>query len=111
MWWNPPEPVRWDLVLGNAPCESSKRVRDSSPPLSGSTSRASTPERPPVGTPMFASGQRFHHICIFRGSVVASICPRLVSGSLPLGLQGKTGFPFLATASAALRSVAGAELG
>jgi hypothetical protein len=50
-------------------------------------------------------------MCIFLGSVVASMCPRLVSGSLPPGLQGKMGFPFLAADKAAFISVALLEMG
>ena len=45
----------------------------------------------PVATPMFASGQRSNQCTGVRSSVVASLTPCAVSGTLPRGLDGQDG--------------------
>ena len=54
--------------------------------------------------PMFASGHRPQYSLMRDGSVVASLKPCGVSGSLPRGLHGKTGTLCFAYSNAAARS-------
>src|SRR5215203_4930016 len=103
--WTPPPPVRVLAVFGTGAPSRSSLARLSRPPSSTSTSRTTIPLFLPVGSPMLAEGQRFHHRSITRRSVVASQWPLRVSGLLAPGSQGNTGTPRPAYASDALSSV------
>src|SRR5690349_4516746 len=73
----------------------------------GSRSMTNAPTAFPVGTPIIARGQRFHHPVITDSSVVASLNPCLISGRLSFGSHGKTGHPRRAycNANASMRTV------
>src|SRR5215212_8647271 len=101
----PPPPVRVLAVFGTGAPARSSLARLSRPPSSTSTSRTTMPLFLPVGSPMLAEGQRFHHRSIARRAVVASQWPLRVSGLLASGSQGNTGTPRPAYLRAALSSV------
>src|SRR5215208_6494113 len=61
------------------------------------------PEMLPVGMPMFAPGKRLPHICRRLGSVVASLKPCGVRGSLPL--RGNEGISRWAKSKAVFRKI------
>lgn len=90
------------VVAGISPCSRVNVSSEAVPPASGSMSRIKSPDRSPVGIPMFASGQRFHHAVIRLLSVVAFAGQSLISDLFSPDRIGNTGVPRFAYLSAAL---------
>src|SRR5262245_26854859 len=96
-----PRAVILSTVDGSGPLATSN-FDNSRSALLASTSTTKMPETAPVAIATLRFGSAPHQLAIRSGSILASLKPCFVYGSLLPGLHGNTHNPFAASASAAL---------